>query len=421
MRHFKATLLIGFASALLVLLLTATGWIATTPNIVLRKALGFEGPQAALSVPQIVVFTLVAFGIAWTTVDITRPARKTVIAAATVILLFTWTLTLSLYKGYFSPFPAMAAAILSFAIGVAYGQTGAGSRKKDIERFFASRISKGDFSKLLNSAASAEFPGEPMEGTVIVCEVKNQGELIELLAPRDYASMSNLYLQTASDYLVEIGGYLDECTGESLRVVFGVPLPDPHHAVKACRAALDLISRLDILNKECDATWQRRFDFRIGINSGEMIGAAFGGKRLANYSVAGPAVEFARRLCLACGTYGARILVGPDTFEQASETLEARPIEVLKGTGDRRRVELYEILSPKHGLSPERERSRDDFWRGVLYYREKKWDKAVEAFQQSRITGIPDAALDFYMRRVETARRGHRDADSEQALLFDSV
>jgi hypothetical protein len=57
-----------------------------------------------------------------------------------------------------------------------------------------------------------------------------------------------------------------------------------------------------------------------------------------SFSVAGPAVEFARRLCAACATYGCRILIGPETFEQASETFEARPIEVLKGVGERRRV-----------------------------------------------------------------------------------
>ena len=63
---------------------------------------------------------------------------------------------------------------------------------------------------------------------------------MELLPPEHYAAMTNLYLQVASDYLVEVGGYLDECTGESLRVVFGTPLPDEKHASRACRAAIDL-------------------------------------------------------------------------------------------------------------------------------------------------------------------------------------
>lgn len=110
--------------------------------------------------------------------------------------------------------------------------------------------------------------------------------------------------------------------------------------------------------------------------------------------------------------------MGPETFEAARDAFEVRPIEVLRGLGGMRRAELYEVLAPKNGLSAERERSRDHFWRGVIYYREKKWAQAVDEFQQARITGIPDAALDFYIRRVEKARRGAADAEREPEMLF---
>lgn len=421
MRHLKAAIVIGAVSALVVLLLVATHWIAGTPDTLLRKGLGLTKPHSISLGWQIAIFSALAFGVAWTTVDITRWGLKATVAGALAVLLVTGSLVLAPYNVYFSPFPSVFAVALSFGLGLAYGRSGSGSRKKHIERLFYRRVSRGDFARLVNGEVSAEFPGALIEGTTVVCSIKNHRELVELLSPEDYASMSNLYLQTASDFLVEVGGYLDECTGESLRVIFGAPVADPKHAAKACRAALDLMSRLDILNKECDATWQRRFEFCVGINSGPMIGAAFGGSRLANYSVAGPSVDFARRLCLACGTYGARILAGPETLDQAPELFETRPIETLKGTGSRRHVELHEILAPRHGLSPERERSRDHFWRGVLYYREKKWEKAVEEFQQSRILGIPDAVLDFYVRRVESARRGTAPAANELGLVFEAV
>jgi adenylate cyclase len=419
MRYLKATILIGTVGAAVVILLFAAGWISATPDPLLRDTI--YKMQGAIAVPtavQLIIIALLSYGVAWTTVDITRSILKGVVAFAAIFLLITGSFVLALYNVFYSPFPGIAAILVSYGIGILYGRSGSGSRKRVIERLFGQRVSRSAFSELLNSDVSMEFPGELQDGSVIVCEVHNHKELIELLRPEEYAAMTNLYLQTASDYLVEGGGFLDESTGESLRVVFGAPLPDKNHASRACRAALDLMVRLDNLNRECDATWQRRFDFRIGINSGEMIAAAYGGTRLASYSVAGPAVEFARRLCAACATYGCRVLVGPDTFEQAAETFEARPIEVLKAVGERRRVELYEILAPKHGLSPERERSRDQFWRGVIYFREKQWDKAIEEFSKSRISGIPDNALDYYIQRVERSRRGERDMEKDQMALF---
>ncbi|GAT35028.1 adenylate cyclase, class 3 [Terrimicrobium sacchariphilum] len=418
MRYLKATILIGTISTAIVTVLFAAGWVSTTPDLILDKIYALKHATTVPVLAQILLMAFFSYAIAWTTVDITRPSLKTVVAVATILLLLTGSKVLSLYNVFFSPFPSVFAVLIAYIVGLIYGRSGSGSRKKILERLFGQRISRSVFNQLVNGYEPVSFPGALAEGTVIVCEVQNHRELMELLSPEDYAAMTNLYLQTASDYLVEVGGYLDECTGESLRVVFGTPLPDEKHASRACRAALDLMIRLDNLNRECDATWQRRFDFRIGVNSGEMIAAAYGGSRLANFSVAGPAVEFARRLCAACATYGCRILVGPETFEQASDTFEARPIEVLKAAGERRRVELYEILAPKHSLSPERERSRDHFWRGVIYVRDKKWEKAIEEFSKARITGIPDPALDYYIQRVERSRRGEDESAKDEMSLF---
>jgi class 3 adenylate cyclase len=421
MRYLKATILIGTISAVVVLILYAAGWLVNTPDLILRQAYNLKQPLVVPQGAHITLIILLAFAAAWTTVDITRPVLKGVVAFGAIILLLTCSMVLALYNVFFSPFAAGFVVLTSFLIGLGYGRTDSGARKKVMERLFGQRLSRGAFNQLVNSNTPLDFPGTMQEGTVLVVAVHNHTELMELLTPENYAAMTNLYLRTASDYLVEVGGYLDECGGESIRVVFGAPIPDERHAIKACRAALDLAVRLDELNKECDATWQRRLDFRIGINSGEMIAAAYGGSRLGSFSVAGPAVEFARRLCSACGTYGTRILIATDTFESARDSLEVRPIDVIRSSAERVRTELYEILAPKRGLSPERERSRDRFWTGVIHYREKQWDKAIEEFSKSRITGIPDPVLDYYIRRVERSRRGEEEVQRDQMLLFNAA
>ncbi len=417
MRYLKATTLIGTISAALVLVLYATGWLTNTVDLVTLQAYKMTKPAVTSQGVHITLIALLAFAAAWTTVDITRPVLKTVVAMGACILLLTGSMVFALYNVFFSPFPSIIAVLTSFLIGLAYGNTGSGSRKKLMERLFGQRLSRSSFNELVNSDLPLDFPGALQEGTVMVVAVHNHSELMELLTPEDYAAMTNLYLRTASDYLVEVGGYLDECGGESIRVVFGAPVPNAKHGAKACRAAIDLASRLDDLNRECDARWQRRLDFRIGINSGPMIAAAYGGNRLGSFSVAGPAVEFARRLCSACSTYGCRIFIGPATYQLAGESIDVRPIELIKTPGENSFAELYEILAPRHSLSPERERSRVLFWNGVIHYRKRQWDEAIAEFSKSRITGIPDDVLDYYINRVERSRKGEA-ADGKDQLLF---
>jgi adenylate cyclase len=329
-----------------------------------------------------------------------------------------------LYGNFLTPFPAITAIVVPVLLVIFFRQTEMGSREPVLRRLFGLRLRQESFRRLVDGELPVDFPGEMHEASVLVCTIHNHVDLMEVLKPADYVALMNLYLRSASDFLVDLGAYLDECSGESIRVVFGAPLPAqgaPNHSSKAARAAIDLVSRLEELNRECDSRWQKRLDFRIGLNSGPMIAAAFGGARVGRYSVSGPVVEFARHLSAACAQYGCRILGGPLTYEMASETIEGRPIDLLQRAGSRRRVELYEFLAPKNSLSPERERSRDQFWKGVIFFRERKWEEAIKAFTSARIPGIPDKVLDHYLERVERARRGEDEPSPEQALLAEAV
>jgi len=396
--------MIGAVSAALALLAQAAG-LAPLLDSAAHRLAGIPVDGRQIPGPAWLTMLIFAFGVAATTVDTTRPALRLLVAGASAALLCSWTFVLSLHGKFFPPALPLLATAFSYALGTLWTKTRSGSRKQTIERLFGQRLSRAALEIATDSASPAEFPGKVVNASVLVVSVQNHAELMELLPPESYTAITNLFLRTASDYLVESGGYLDECNGESIRVVFGAPLPDERHPVRACRAAIDLAARIDELNKECDAKWQRRLDVRMAIDSGDIIAGVFGGSRLASYSVAGPAVDFARRLCGSCAVYGSRILVGPDTYGPAAESIEVRPIEILKVAARRRRVEIYEILAPRHGLSPERERSRDHFWTGVLHFRDRQWDKAVDEFTKARIPGIPDEALDFYLRRIEENRR----------------
>ena len=421
MRQIKSFLLLSVATLFVLGLLTSAGAFETagTPW---RNFLRAEALPASRNVPLLVALFL-DMGIVW--VSLRASLRETVlIALAAALLTIGASLVDFLHGSYLNPVPGVSVLILVLLAVAAFRQTREGSREPVLRCLFGLRLCPGIFRRLVDGEMPVDFPGELHEASVLVCTVHNHVELMEVLRPADYVALMNLYLRAASDFLVDVGGYLDECSGESIRVVFGAPLPvegAPNHASKATRAAIDLVSRLEELNRECDRRWQKRLDFRIGLNSGSMVAAAFGGSLVGRYSVSGPVVEFARHLSAACAQYGCRILSGPLTYEMASETFEGRPIDLLQRAGSRRRVELYEFLAPKNTLSPERERSRDQFWRGVIFFRERKWEEAIGAFSSARIPGIPDKVLDHYLERVERARRGEDEPTPEQALLTEAV
>ena len=408
MRYFKVTLFIGLPVALLVVVLYETGLLHRL-DLALALATGRSAPASAhlhRSV-QYALFAVFALGIAWTTIDISRFTLKFVVFATACVQVITAAWVLGLYGISFSPLGSLAAILLSFVGALVYSHSEGGRRKRVVRDMFGDRVSRSTFLALVDHDAPLNFDGEKCEATVVVCEIFNHEELASVLPVPDYVAMNNAFLRNAADFLVERGGYLDECDGESLRVIFGTPLPDSRHAATACEAALALTERLDAVNRECRQIWKETFDFRIGVNSGEMVVAAYGSRRLGNFSVAGEAVEFARRLCAANTIYGSRILMGAATFAEAEAAVEVRPMELIqRHPNERSREEVYELLALRNALSGEEAERRDLFWKGIVYYRKQLFDEALSLFQSARAAQGGDGPVEFYIRRIEQLRAG---------------
>lgn len=416
MRYLKASLLLG----LLVGLAVAGLYYAQTFAVLDRALAAFlrqPAPEAQNPWLQCSLIAFFSFGIAWATIDIPRSSLKAIVAVGALLEVIATVAVLSLHRGFFSPFASIAAIIGGFAAGFFYSQSEAGSRKRILRQILGDRVSTPTFNALIDSHEPLALDGERRDITVVVCEIFNHDTLETALPAPDYVALTNAFRRNAADFLVENGGYLDECDGESVRIVFGAPLPDKNHAAQACAAALALAERLDEVNRECHTIWKQMFDFRVGINSGEMVLGAYGSRRLGNYSVAGEPVEFCRRLCRANLIYGSRLLIGDGTFSLAESAIEVRPMEMIQRYDDGSREEIYELLGLKDVLSFEDLERRDLFWKGVVCYREQLWDDALGLFYSARSSTGTDGPVEFYIRRIEQLRSGIAALDWSSARL----
>ena len=413
-RYLKVTLIIGFAVSLLVAAMLS---VFGGPDRALASFLGMTAPHGPNLIVQYSLILLFGFGIAWTTIDIPRASLKAIVAAGALAQIISMVFVIKLQGIFFSPFASLIAITLSFVGGLLYSRSEAGSRKRVMRQIIGDRVSTKTFYALLNSDAPLNLEGERREITVVVCEIFNHDELEVALSAPDYVALTNSFRRNAGDFLVERGGYLDECDGESLRVVFGAPLANTEHANIACEAALALSERLDEVNAECHGIWRQMFDFRIGVNSGDMVVAAYGSRRLGTLSVAGEPVEFARRLCRANLIYGSRLLIGTGTFQLAEPAIEVRPMELIQRYEDGQREEIYELLALRNVLSDDDLERRDLFWKGVVYYREQLWEDALGLFHGARSPTGADGPVEFYIRRIEQLRSGTPAHDWTSARL----
>jgi class 3 adenylate cyclase len=421
-RAFKFTLLIGIQVSVILGVIFITGWLRPLDAVV-ERILGLDAQAPTHPFWQCLAFMGVACGIAWTTIDINRPAFKMLVAALTIAEVFTFAALLALYGVYFSPILPMAAVLMAFAAGFSYSRSQTGQRQRLVDWAFGPRVSRRQTRALVDGRAAIEPEGQLEELTLVVCEIFNHQRLMEALEPSAYAAISNRFANCAAEILVEKGGTLAACDGEGVRVIFGAPLPLASHAAAACRAALEVARQTKTLNVECAREHAGvTCDLRIGINSGEMAVGHFGSRRLGGFGVAGEEVAFARRLCAANLIYGSTILLGARTFELAEAAIEARPLELLRRRLGDNWLEVYELLAEPHQLSPEDLARRDLFWTGVIFYREKRLHDALEKFLQARQGAPqPDGPLDFYIQRIRQLQQSKTTTDWETAHLLNSL
>jgi class 3 adenylate cyclase len=393
-RYLLTALTIGSAVAVVVLTLYLLGafeamvaWLGDQ-----YTSLGiFSGEFLRIKWLEIPLIAIVAIGMAWWVIDVSRQFQKVLIALSGVSVLAGISPTFALYGFLVDPFAPLAAAMLSSVTALAYAGTEKGLRKRVLEEVLGPRVSSLTFNELLEAADPPDFKGASRDVTVLTCRIFNYEDLQNALEPSELLKVSNLFIRSVSTFLLSRGGYLDESSPELVRVSFGMLKTADDHASQACRAALELRNWLRNLSQECETRWFRPLSSGVGISSGRMTVGVYGAPGNFFYSGIGEVTDYSRRLALANLRYGSDLLVGPDTFRLVEGVMEVRPLEMYYDPASNHMTEIYQLLAATEQFTEEERRRRDLFWKGVIHLREKNFEASLDCFSRSKLPGSNDA------------------------------
>lgn len=140
--------------------------------------------------------------------------------------------------------------------------------------------------------------------------------------------MMNDYYEIAIEQIRESGGVVNQFQGDSMQVIFNVPVGNEHHADAAVRTALRIQ----------EAVRERRFadmtlHTRVGIYTGEVIAGNVGSTDRLNYTVVGNPVNMASRLERLNKELGTRVLVSSTTIDRLTEPFPLGPLREIEVRG----------------------------------------------------------------------------------------
>jgi class 3 adenylate cyclase len=231
-----------------------------------------------------------------------------------------------------------------------------GERLKDT---FSRYVPEGVVDDNLESMQEIELGGEQHSVSVLFCDIRGFTSWSEDKGATEVITELNVLLTELSASVMSTDGTLDKFTGDGLMAFWGAPVPVEDHADRACRAALDMLVRLDGVNKRRAEDGQTPFAIGVAVHSGTAVVGNVGHERRLDYTAIGDTVNTTARLEASTKDLGAVLLVSRATVDELGDELRQRAMRIGDVTmkGKARPVEAW-ALQP---LRPELDGIDDEF------------------------------------------------------------
>lgn len=405
-RNHAAAMFIGVLVCIPLLALYHFGFFQSTADwFAGLYARGFVLPQGDLKRLvwlQYAYYTVMAFASAWVCIEMLSQWRRFAFLFGGTFLTVTFACVMAMSGVLFEPVSGSLALWFAGIAGIAVGGTVNGYRRHVMRGYFVGRLSSRLFEELADQNNPAKMT-ERREITVLTCRLLNHAELSTGIEARQFEELATHFQRSVTEFLIARGAYLDDCDARQVRVFFGFPLSDEHHALHAVQVAAVLRTHLSVVTREIEQRFGKKAQIGVAFSTGPAVCGLYGVSHFESFSAIGDVIDFASQLCVLNAEYGSKVLISARTYALVKENAEVRPMEMVCAAGSSQMSEVYELLAEKGTLSEQDSRARDAFWQGVVQYRKGDLKQALTSFNSATAEDREDAPLKYFTERVEAA------------------
>ena len=252
--------------------------------------------------------------------------------------------------------------------------------RKKIKGAFTYYVSSSVVNEMLKHPEKLKLGGDRKELSVLFSDIRGFTTIAEGLTPEELVHLLNEYLTVMTDIVFKYDGTLDKYMGDAIMAIFGAPLDLPDHPIKACHSALEMIEELKNLNQKWIAEGKHPMDIGIGINTGPMMVGNMGSDQRFDFTAMGDSVNLGSRLEGANKSYKTNIIISEFTFERVKNEFTCMELDAVRVKGKKRPVKIYSLVGYQD-LPGIQEEVIKQFNQGVMFYKRRKWDKAIHIFE----------------------------------------
>jgi adenylate cyclase len=240
-----------------------------------------------------------------------------------------------------------------------------------------------------------------VEISVMFSDIRGFTTISEKLDAQELATLLNSYLTDMTRIVFRNHGTLDKYIGDAVMAFWGAPFEEQGHAVKACRAALDMMTRLAELQRDWKAKGKPVLDIGIGINTGVASVGNMGSSLRYGYTAMGDAVNLASRLEGLNKEYGTHIIISESAYAGArAPDFLFRELDLIRVKGKLQPVTIYEVAAYRDSGRQLME-LLELFGKGRACYKRRDWRQGQGYFQKCLDRWPDDAPSRIFWKRCE--------------------
>jgi adenylate cyclase len=184
------------------------------------------------------------------------------------------------------------------------------------------------------------------EATVLFADLVGFTAFAEDSTPGDAAELLNSFLNLSVEAIFAAGGTLDKFIGDCVMAFFGAPMPQPDHAERAVRAAVEIQRSLQAWNADRAEQGLPAFAARVALNSGPVVVGDVGSARRVDYTVLGNTVNVAARLEALVARPG-DVVLGPETNRLLAGVIPTEPLGEFQLKGLQQKILAHRVAFPE--------------------------------------------------------------------------
>ena len=216
--------------------------------------------------------------------------------------------------------------------------------RRALERYVSTNVVR----ELLDSPElfRQSLGGVMKPAAILFSDIRGYSAVSAKLDPQTLVTQLNEYLSAMVGCVFRHGGTLDKFIGDAVMAVWGNAKSGGARAdtISAVRAALEMRTELERLNRD----WRKRGlpELRIGIaiNQGDVVVGNIGSAQRMEFTVIGDAVNVSWRLQELTKTLGANLLVSGSVSALVVEEFELESLGKSRVAGQDHDMEVYAVL-----------------------------------------------------------------------------